>query len=100
MATAEKRKVLLRKTIINWLEKRLGEKNGEEFKVYSGKEGKEYTEYSGGTWTIIFECSQMYQEMNGYSGSWKFHTEFHDFLEGYGYYMELGNAWNGSIYKI
>lgn len=37
--------------------------------------------------------------LNGYSGE-EIYEEFEELIEQFGYYLELGNAWNGGFYEI
>ena len=62
----------------------------------------DYVEYGNNdTITMSFEGG-MYSAMNYW---WeqprmnKLHNEFMDLIGGYGYYHELGNAWNLSLYQ-
>lgn len=89
---------LTRKALVKFLEDNTGEKEGERFRVMTGKEGKKYCEYSGGLWYVSFEESVMYDYMQGYP-NWNFHTKLHTFLEQFDLYPEQGHSWNLSIYK-
>jgi len=65
--------------------------------------GSEYFEYSNDdTVSMSFEGG-LYGVMNAHWENKRLgnlHTEFVNLLEGCGYYAELGNAWNLSLYKI
>lgn len=67
--------------------------------VTEGKKGSEYFDYANDeTISISFEGG-FYMIMNGHSqGSARIEEEFYDICSKYGYYYELGNAWNLSLY--
>ena len=71
------------------------------WKLEEGYKGSDYTEYANDdTITMTFEgIYSIYDEINGYSRRTNVIDEFESLLESYGYYFELGNAWNLSIYK-
>ena len=91
-------KKLTKKTLISFLKKWTGEDEGKYFTVMTGKEGLNYSEYSGGKWYIGFDGSGLYDLFQGYP-SWAFHTAFTNFLDEYGLYFEQGHSWNANIYK-
>ena len=69
--------------------------------VMSGKAGKEYSRWSGGTWFIAFEDSILMYMMNAWMDNkeWSdFFFRFEKFLTDHGRYHEIGEAWNMSIY--
>ena len=65
----------------------------------------DYVQYCNNneTITVVFDGGGMYEVMNS---SWcspyyaKLEQEFSDILAKEGYYYELGNAWNLTLYKI
>ena len=63
----------------------------------------DYFEYGNNdTISISFEGG-LYRVMNYHwegKGLGKLHKDFHDLVHSYGYYAELGNAWNLALYKI
>jgi len=87
---------LTKRKLEGFLRKWVGKEDN--FKVMSGKEGQDYSEYSHGVWYIGFDGSSLYDLFQGYP-DWDFHTAFHNFLDQYGYYFEQGHAWNCNIYK-
>ena len=48
---------------------------------------------------IVFDGSSMYYMLNG-MGYGRLNDEFYEFLQSEGYYLELGCAWYGGLYKI
>ena len=71
--------------------------NGGEKTVIKDIKGSEFTEYANDqTITATFE-GEIYDHVNAYNG-WDFINELDELLEVYGYYKELGNAWNFALY--
>lgn len=65
-----------------------------------GFKGSEYTKYANDdTITMTFE-GPLYSIMNCYIISDNFFDDFDNLLKEYGYYYELGNAWNLSLYPL
>ena len=61
--------------------------------------GSDYSEYANDeTMTIIFEESLLYDILN-YCVLPKLEDEFYQIFIDNGYYYELGNAWNLSLYE-
>jgi hypothetical protein len=48
---------------------------------------------------LIFEGA-FYSVVNGHTNSSKLYTEFNKFVEGFGYFFEIGNAWNMGFYPV
>lgn len=96
-------KKLTGKMIKEYLKKVSGEsgemEKGDGFWMCSGKEGKKYSEYSYGSWFVCLDGSMLYEAFNYGSYGWSIMEGFMAFLQEYGYYFELGNAWNMSIQK-
>jgi len=84
--------------IKKFLEKWTGEKAGVDFQLLSGKEGKQFSEYSCGEYYIGFDGSVLYDLFQGYP-NWGFLNAFNNFLKENGYWCEQGHAWNCNIYK-
>jgi hypothetical protein len=60
--------------------------------------GSDYFDYANDdTISMTFEGG-LYHVMN--YGSWDVREAFQDMIAEYGYYAELGNAWNLALYKI
>ena len=61
----------------------------------------DYTEYANDdTITCTFEGA-VYEALNyDDHNRWKLREELEDVLSAYGYYFEMGNAWNFSVYEI
>lgn len=71
--------------------------NGET-RVIEKIDPHDYFEYAGDILSMSFE-GPLYDEFN-FSNDWKFEGMFTNLLKKYGYYYELGNAWNLTLYKI
>jgi len=91
-------KRLTKKRLVKFLSSWTGETENKYFRVMTGKEGKRFSEYSGGIWYIDFDGSALYDYFQGYP-SWDFLNAFHKFLEQFGLYSEQGHSWNCNIYK-
>ena len=91
-------KKLTKKILVKFLEDLTGEKNGASgaFKLMSGKEGKQYSEYSCGKWWVNIEESYLYDVCQGTYG-WAAQAKLIDFLAEYGYYYENGYSWDMAI---
>lgn len=48
---------------------------------------------------LVFE-GNLFSVMNGYTDSYKLYDEFDRFVRGFGYYFDLGNAWNMGFYPL
>lgn len=69
------------------------------WKLEEGFKGSDYTEYANDEGiTMTFE-GPVYDAMN-YNGDPEFVRQFDRLISRYGYYYELGHAWNLSLYKI
>ena len=78
------------------------EKEHEKFdwnkiRVEEDKDPKDYFEWAGKFMSMSFE-GPLYDSIN--YGSGKREEELQEIFNKYGYYFELGNAWNLSLYKI
>ena len=77
-----------------------GKKIGDELYEYVDKNPKDYFEYGNpDTLSMSFE-GLLYDVLNGYWYGGRRQEEFSKIFEKYGYYYELGNAWNLSAYEI
>jgi hypothetical protein len=67
-----------------------------------GEKGSDYCDYSNDeTLTMTFEgVDSIYNIINGYQRDYIFMEEFEALLDNYGYYYQLGNSWNLTLYKI
>ena len=67
---------------------------------YAEKNPLTYFEYANpDTLSMSFE-GYLYEILNGYTYGWvKLEEEFMALFDKYGYYFELGNAWNLSVYQ-
>lgn len=70
--------------------------NGET-RVIEKIDPHDYFKYAGDILSMSFE-GPLYDEFN-FSDDWKFEGMFTNLLKRYGYYYELGNAWNLTLYK-
>lgn len=65
---------------------------------------KDYFEYANPETVAMSFEGEFYNVINGlvyYNGGyWKLYEQFNNLIKKYGYYFELGNAWNLSLYKI
>ena len=70
-------------------------------KIIEDIKGSDYTEYANDdTITCTFEGA-VYEALNyDDHNRWKLREELEDVLSAYGYYFEMGNAWNFSVYEI
>lgn len=68
-----------------------------EKKVIENINPRDYFEYAGDILSMSFE-GPLYDEFN-YSRDWEFEGKFSDLLRECGYYYELGNAWNLTLYR-
>ena len=69
-----------------------------ETRVIEKIDPHDYFEYAGDILSMSFE-GPLYDEFNC-SRDWEFEGKFSDLLRECGYYYELGNAWNLTLYKI
>lgn len=78
-----------------------GKKIDDELYLYENKNPLDYFEYANPeTLSMSFE-GDFYYVMNGYyPHDFKLEEEFLALLESFGYFYELGNAWNLAIYKL
>lgn len=77
-----------------------GKKIDDELYEYEGKNPKAYFEYANPeTFSMSFE-GPLYVILNGYSGDWKMQEDFENIFNRYGYYYELGHAWNLAAYEL
>ncbi len=87
----------LKKSLTLWLER-----HGllSEIKFYSQKEWKAREEdYNNEADLILAGDGSFFEMLNGYYGE-EFVDQFDEMVESFGYYLELGNFWNGGFYKI
>lgn len=69
------------------------------WKLEEGFKGSSFTQYANdSTITMTFE-GNFYEVMN-YGLFPKLYDKFSKLLEKYGFYFELGNAWNLALYEI
>ena len=78
-----------------------GKKIGNALYEYEDKNPKDYFEYGNPeTLSMSFE-GPLYDVLNGYDYGWsKREEEFLKIFEKYGYYYEMGHAWNLSAYEL
>ena len=78
-----------------------GKKIGDDLYEYENKDPKRYFEYANPkTLSMSFE-GPLYMVLNAYVSGWvKLENEFLKLFEKYGYYYELGHAWNLSAYEL
>ena len=78
-----------------------GKKINEDLYEFENRNPKEYFEYvNSETLSMSFE-GPLYDVLNAYVPGWvKKEDEFRKLFEKYGFYYELGNAWNLSAYEI
>lgn len=79
----------------------LGKKVGEDIYEYENKNPLDYFEYANPkTLSMSFE-GPLYRVLNAYVSGWvKLENEFLKLFEKYGFYYELGHAWNLSAYEL
>lgn len=77
-----------------------GKEIEKELYEYYDKNPLDYFEYANPkTLSMSFE-GYLYEILNGYwPWSYKLEEEFMALFDKYGYYFELGNAWNLSVYQ-
>lgn len=82
-------------------ESEFGKKIDEDLYEYESRNPKDYFEYANPeTLSMSFE-GPLYEVLNAYVRGWvKLEDEFVKLFEKYGYYYELGHAWNLSAYEI
>ena len=67
--------------------------------IEEGYLGSDYTEYANDdTLTMTFE-GPFFEVMN-YGTNYELYDKFDKLLQSFGYYYELGNAWNLALYEI
>lgn len=78
-----------------------GKKIDTELYEYEDRNPLNYFEYANpDTLSMSFE-GMLYEVLNGYCDGWmQFEEEFQNLFEKYGYYYEMGNAWNLSAYEL
>ena len=78
-----------------------GKKIHDDLYEYENKNPLDYFEYANPkTLSMSFE-GPLYRVLNGYVSGWvKRESEFLKLFEKYGYYYEMGHAWNLSAYKL
>ena len=78
-----------------------GKKIGDRLYEYENKNPRDYFEFANpDTLSMSFEGA-LNQVLNGYIGGWtKLEKEFSELFAKYGYYYEMGYAWNLSAYKV
>lgn len=78
-----------------------GEMVDEELYEYEDKDPRTYFSYGNpATLSMSFE-GPLNHVLNAYVSGWvKLESEFSKLFEKYGYYYEMGNAWNLSAYEI
>jgi hypothetical protein len=78
-----------------------GKKVDEDLYEYENKNPKDYFEYANpDTLSMSFE-GPLHHVLNAYVHGWvKLEDEFTKLFNKYGYYYELGHAWNLSAYEV
>lgn len=78
-----------------------GKKIDKDLYQYDNKNPRDYFEYANpDTLSMSFE-GPLYEVLNAYVNGWvKLEAQFLKLFEKYGYYYELGHAWNLSAYEI
>ena len=78
-----------------------GKKIDEDLYEYDNKNPKDYFEYANpNTVSMSFE-GPLYHVLNAYVSGWtKREHELTELFNKYGYYYELGHAWNLSAYEL
>lgn len=73
----------------------------EDLYYYENKNPRDYFEYANpDTLSMSFEGG-LYYVLNGYTPGWvKLEAEFLALFEKYGFYYELGNAWNLAAFQL
>lgn len=73
----------------------------EDLYLYENKNPLDYFEYANpDTVSMSFE-GELYYVLNGYTPGWvKLEAEFLALFEKYGFYYELGNAWNLAAFQL
>lgn len=75
------------------------ELSNNEITVLRNIKPSDYFEYANNdTVSMSFE-GQLYNAMNGYTNS-RIYNSIESIFNKYGYYMEMGNAWNIAVYDI
>lgn len=75
------------------------ELSNNEITVLRNIKPSDYFEYANNdTVSMSFE-GPLYNAMNGYSSS-KIYNTIESIFNKYGYYMEMGNAWNIAVYDL
>jgi hypothetical protein len=60
----------------------------------------DYVQYANpDTVTMTFEGS-LYNELNGYNGSYNIYEQFEKLVHKHGYYFEFGHAWSLSLHPL
>ena len=77
-----------------------GKQIGKNLYEYEGKNPKDYFEYiNPNTLSMSFE-GPLYHVLNGNVSGWtRLESEFGHIFHNYGFYYELGNAWNLSVFE-
>lgn len=78
-----------------------GKRIGDRLYEYENKNPKDYFTYANpDTLSMSFE-GNLYHVLNGYVSGWtKLEQQFSKLFEKYGYFYEMGHAWNLSAYGI
>jgi hypothetical protein len=66
----------------------------------TGDEGLTYSEFATDGQPFMSFEGDLYHLLNYAQDGYKFYDKFCNFLEGLGYYFELGHAWNLTIYEV
>lgn len=68
---------------------------------YEDRNPRDYFEYvNPKTLSMSFE-GDLYHVLNAYTPGWtKLEDQFRNLLQSFGYYYEMGHAWNLTLYKI
>ena len=95
---------LTKAKLVSFLKKLTGESGskdkGDGFWVTSGKEGKQYSEYSSGLYYVSMDGSSLYESLN-YHGTygWDAKEKLFNFLADHGCWFEKGHSWNFNVYE-
>lgn len=79
----------------------LSEEEDAPLYFYEEKNPRDYFEYvNPETLSMSFE-GDLYSVLNAYCPGWtKLEDEFRKLIESFGYYYEMGHAWNLTLYKM
>ena len=93
----EKQQLSVLKKVQKWIESRI---SSEDISYRTGEDGLSYSQYASAKYPFISFEGELYSLLNYGEDGWKFKEEFDTFLSKLGFYYELGEAWNLTLYKI